>query len=99
MASVRTPTTSNIVARIAAGLLGGYVFTLGFVMLGIALLLAIGWGYDDSRTLVFLVAFIAFLVAFLSAFIVSRLLRLWFVLAGGGAAMIVLASLLTHSAP
>ena len=50
----------NIASRIAAGVLGGYAFTWGFIV---------------------------FLVVFLWAFAARSVLRVWGVLAGGGALM------------
>lgn len=76
-----------VISRIAASLLGGYVFVWGFVTLGIALLLAAGMPFGEARTLVFLLAFLVFLAAFCWAFVAASLVRVWAVLAGGGAAM------------
>ena len=77
----------HVVSRIAASLLGGYAFVWGFTTLGIALLLAAGMNYGDAQTLVLLLAFLVFLAVFCWAFAASSLVRVWAVLAGGGAVM------------
>ena len=85
-----------ITSRVAAGLLGGYVFVWGFTTLLIALALAAGTDYGEAEQLAYLLAFLVFLGAFLWAFASPRLLRVWLVLAGGGAAMTAAAWLLTR---
>lgn len=77
----------QIVSRVAAGVLGGWSFTWGFVVLGIALLLAAGMPYADAQTLLYLVAFLVYLVAFCWSFAAASATRVWLVLLGGGAAM------------
>jgi hypothetical protein len=91
------PTTSQIAARVAAGVLGGYTFVWGCATLGIALLLYVGMPYGDARTLVFLLAFVVLLIVFCWAFVAASLIRVWLVLAGGGAVMTGLAWLLTRT--
>lgn len=91
------PSRAQIFARIAAGLLGGYAFVWGFATLGIALLLQAGMLYGDARTLVFLLAFLVLLAAFCWSFVAAGLIRVWVVLAGGGALMTGLAWLLTRT--
>jgi hypothetical protein len=77
----------QIVSRVAAGVLGGWSFTWGFVMLGIALALAAGMPYADAQTLLYLVAFLVYLVVFCWSFAAASTARVWLVLLGGGAAM------------
>ena len=77
----------HVVSRIAAGVLGGYAFTWGFIALGIGLLFAAGMPFHDAEALCYIIAFILFLVVFLWAFSAGSLARVWAVLAGGGAAM------------
>lgn len=77
----------HIVARIAAGLLGGYAFTWGFVTLSIALLLVVGMPYGEARTMAYLLAFLVLLVVFCWSFVASSLARVWLVLAGGAGVM------------
>lgn len=92
-----THSVARIVSRIAASLLGGYVFVWGFTVLGIALGLAAGVDYEEARMLAYLLAFLVFLGAFLWAYAVASLKRVWLVLAGGGALMTGAAWLLTRS--
>lgn len=91
--------TAQIVSRIAASLVGGYVFVWGFTVLGMALLLAAGMAYHQAQTLVYLFAFLVFLTAFCWAFAAARVTKVWGVLGGGGAAMTGVAWLLTRTLP
>ena len=77
----------QILSRIAAGVLGGYAFTWGFISLGIPLLLAAGMRFGDANTLSTMLGFLVFLGAFCWAFAASGLARIWTVLAGAGALM------------
>lgn len=79
--------TSKIVARIGAGVLGGYAFVWGFISLVCALGAAAGMHFDDARTLAYLLAFIVYLIVFCWAFADAKLARVWAVLAGGGLLM------------
>ncbi len=88
---------SSIVSRIAASMLGGYVFVWGFVTLGIALLLAAGMSFEDAHHLIYLLAFLVFLTCFCWAFAAASLARVWAVLAGGGAVMSVAAWFLSRA--
>lgn len=90
--------TIQITSRIAASLFGGYAFTWGFTVLGIALLLLAGMSYHEAQTLAYLLAFLVFLTAFCWAFAARRVSRVWGVLAGGGAVMTGAAWLLTRVA-
>jgi hypothetical protein len=92
-----TAAPAQIVSRIAAALLGGYVFVWGFTTLGIVLGLALGASYGDAQTTVYLLAFLLFLAVFLWAFASRSLTRVWLLLAGGGAFMTGLAWLLELS--
>ena len=87
----------SILSRVAASLLGGYVFVWGFVTLGISLLMKAGMGYEQAQTLVYLIAFLIFLVCFCWAYVAASLVRVWTVLAGGGAAMTGAAWLLART--
>lgn len=73
-----------IINRIAAALVGGYVFTWGFTALGIAGLVALGVNFHEAETGVLLVAFLVFLGLFLWAFATASVLRVWVLLGGGG---------------
>jgi len=77
----------NIALRIAAGMVGGYAFTWGFIALVIASLFAARLDFHDAETLGTILGFIVFLVVFLWAFAARSVLRVWGVLAGGGALM------------
>lgn len=83
--------TLNIASRIAASLIGGYVFTWGFTALGIAGLVAMSVDFHEAETGMQMLAFLAFLTVFLWAFATASLVRLWVVLAGGGMLMAVAA--------
>lgn len=87
----------QITSRVAASLLGGYAFTWGFAVLGIALLLQVGMSYHEAETLVFLLAFLVFLTVFCWAFAARQVGRVWGVLAGGGALMTGAAWLLARA--
>ncbi|MFN6996546.1 MAG: iron uptake protein [Aquincola tertiaricarbonis] len=92
-----SPSPLHMASRIAASLGGGYVFTWGFVSLGIVLLMQAGMPFGDARTLVYLLAFLVFLGMFCWAFAAAGLLRVWTVLCGGGAAMTGAAWLLART--
>lgn len=77
----------NIALRIAAGMLGGYAFTWGFIALAITSLFAARLDFHDAETLGTILGFIVFLVVFLWAFAARSVVRVWVVLAGGGASM------------
>lgn len=77
----------HLIARIAAALLGGYVFTWGFVSIGVVGLTASGVDFHDAETAVLMLAFLIFLFGFLWAFAARSVVRVWAVLAGGGGAM------------
>jgi hypothetical protein len=87
----------SILSRIAASLLGGYVFVWGFVTLGITLMMEAGMDFEEARTLAYLLAFLVFLFCFCWAYVASSLARVWIMLAGGGAAMTGAAWLLARS--
>jgi len=74
-------------SRIAAAVLGGYLFVWGLVALTIAGLANLGMDYDQAWMLAMLLAFLVYLVVFIWAFAARRLGLVWIVLLGGGAAM------------
>jgi len=84
----------QIALRIAAAVLGGYAFCWGFIALAIAGLCALGMALRDAEQLASMLALLLYLVMFLWAFAARSTLRVWAVLAGGGATMAVAASLL-----
>ena len=77
----------HLASRIAAGMLGGYAFTWGFIALLIGLLFAAKMALHDAEALGYILGFIVFLGVFLWAFSARSLARVWLVLAGGGALM------------
>ena len=88
---------ASVVSRIAAAVFGGYAFVWGFTTLLIALALVLRLPYGDAQTTAYLLAFLVFLGAFLWAFSARRVLLVWLVLGGGGAAMTTLAWTLTRT--
>lgn len=85
---------SPVLWRIAAALLGGYAFCWGLIALCVAGLYSLGMAFHDAESLGAILGFLAYLAAFLWAFGAARLLPVWCVLLGGGAAMAGLATLL-----
>ena len=74
-------------SRIAAAVLGGYLFVWGLVALTIAGLANLGMDYDQAWMLAMLLAFLVYLLVFIWAFAARRLGLVWIVLLGSGAAM------------
>lgn len=91
MSATAPVSPAHIVSRVAAGVLGGWLFVWGCTTLGIALAMLAGASYHDAVELAYLLAFLVFLVVFCWAFAAASLLRVWLVLGGGGALMSVLA--------
>lgn len=85
---------THIASRTAAAVLGGYAFTWGLIAFGMALLSAAGMDFHDAEHLSYLIGLLVYLTVFLMAYAVGNMLRLWLVLAGGGAAMAAAASLI-----
>jgi hypothetical protein len=88
---------ASLVARIAGAVLGGYAFMWGFTTLTIAVALSLSYPYGEAQTLAYLFAFLVYLAVFLWAFTTRGVLRVWLVLAGGGASMTLIAWLMTRS--
>lgn len=80
----------HIGLRVAASLLGSYVFVWGFITLVIVTGVAAGAAYDQAQELSSLLAFLVFVGCFCWAYISPSLVRVWLVLAGGGAIMAAL---------
>lgn len=89
-----TVSRRHILARVAAALIGGYAFVWGGFALGVAGLFALGMSFHDAEHLCAILAFLVYLVVFLWSFAASDVRRVWLVLAGGGAVMTVLASVI-----
>ncbi len=94
MSLAKSPSLPVISLRVAAALLGGYAFTWGFSALLVTAQVHAGLAYGDALQLAMLLAFLVYLGAVCWAFAAASLARVWVVLAGGGAAMTVLAWLL-----
>lgn len=77
----------HIVSRMAAGILGSYVFAWGLIALVVGLLFAAGMPFHDAEALSYMLAFMVFLVTFCWAFASASIRRVWLVLAGGGGLM------------
>ncbi len=88
---------AQIGARVAASILGGYLFCFGFVTLGTVLGVSCGMPYEQAQTLVHLLVFLVFVSAFCWAFVDRSLLRVWAVLGLGGAVMTTLGWSLARS--
>jgi len=91
------PSLTQIASRVAASIVGGYAFVWGFASLGTVLLLAAGMPYSDAQTLCFLLAFLLFTTCICWAIAGQSLVRVWAVLAGGGAVMTGAAWLLART--
>jgi hypothetical protein len=76
---------AEILSRSLAAIVGGYVFTWGITTLGIIVLVTFDMAYDQAHTTLMLLAFLVYLVVFLWAFAAKNPIRMWTVLAGGGA--------------
>jgi hypothetical protein len=83
--------------RIIAAILGGYAFTWGFSVLGITSLVALGIDFHEAETGLSLIAFLVFLGLFLWAFAAKSIIRVWLVLAGGAAIMMLIGTVLQNS--
>jgi len=93
-----TPGPREIAARLATGLLGGWLFTCGFVCLGTVLLMrGAAFDFEDAQSLAFLLAFLVFLIVLLWSFAAARLARTASLLFGSGALMTALAWWLSHT--
>jgi hypothetical protein len=81
-------------ARVAASLFGSYALVWGFVSLGIPLGVAGGMPYEDSQTLLFMLAFLLFVACFCWAFTAHSATRVWLCFLGGGSLTTLLGWLL-----
>lgn len=77
----------QVPSRVAASLVGGYVFTWGFAVVGIALLAILGMPFEDAYQLTMMLAFLVFLTVFCWTFAAASVAQVWAVLTGGGAVM------------
>lgn len=81
----------HVIARIAASVLGAYVFTFGVCALGVAGAVGLGADFDHARTAMSLLGFLILLGAFLWSFAEPRLGLIWAVLFGAGGVLIAAA--------
>jgi len=81
------PAAGQIVARVVAGIGGGWAFTWGFFSLMIGAAVALGTDFHEAETAAKLLAFPLYLGLLLWAFAASSALRVAAVLAGGAAVM------------
>ncbi len=95
--AAHTHTSWHIASRVAAGVLGGYAFAWGFVAVGAMLLFAAGMPFEEATSLVMMLGFVVYLIVFCWGFVAARLARVWWVLAGGGAAMTLAGWLLSRA--
>jgi hypothetical protein len=93
----RTLTRLQVLSRVAASLLGGYVFVWGFITLGVAAGVTLGMRYHDAEHLFYLLAFLVFVVCFCWAFVARRIAWVWTLLGGGGVLMTAAAWLLAKA--
>ena len=89
----------GVAARIGAAILGGYAVTLGFVAIVIAGLVEVGLDFGHAWMLAMVFAFLLDLAVFCWALVAHSVIRVWLVLAGGGAVMTGAALLVAHPAP
>lgn len=87
----------HLAFRIAASLLGGYAFVWGFIALMHAALYALGMPFHDAEALASILGFLTYLTVFLWGFAARNLNHVWLLLAGGGATMAIVASLIQRS--
>lgn len=87
----------RLAARVGAAIVGGYAFSWGFIAAGAALLFKAGMDFHDAEFLSSALGLIAFLVVFLWTFAARRVWLAWLLLAGGGALLAAVASLVQAS--
>lgn len=80
--------------RFAAAILGGWLFTYGFVALATLLGFVAGIPFFESWSLAWMLSFVVFLVVLIWGFTPRRTWVVWTVLAGGGIVMSVAAKTL-----
>ena len=79
----RSPRT-QVIARVAAAILGGYAFAWGIVATGASLMVAAGMDFHDAEFLGSMIGVLAFLGVFLWAIAARRLRWVWLVTVVGG---------------
>lgn len=97
MAITTTASSFHVISRIAAGLVGGYVFTWGFIALCLSGFYGLGMSFHDAEALSSILGFLLYLTVFLWAFSASSLQRIWLILVVGGGVMTGAGALIQHS--
>ncbi|WP_093298173.1 iron uptake protein [Pseudoxanthomonas sp. CF385] len=90
MSTTTMPSRSQrpqVVARVAAAMLGGYAFAWGIVATGASLMVAAGMDFHDAEFLGSMIGVLAFLGVFLWAIAARRLRWVWLVTVVGGGAL------------
>lgn len=87
----------RLAARIGAAVFGGYAFTWGCIAAGAALMCKAGMDFHDAEFLSSAIGLLVFLTVFLWTFATRRLWLAWGLLAGGGALLTGIASLVQAS--
>lgn len=93
--AIATPSASRrtqVVLRVMAAMLGGYVFAWGTVALATSLLFAAHLDFHDAEFLGAFSGLLVYVSVFLWSIATRRLLRVWAVLLGGGLLMAAAAS-------
>ncbi len=75
---------AQVIARVAAAILGGYAFAWGIVATGASLMVAAGMDFHDAEFLGSMIGVLAFLGVFLWAIAARRLRWVWLVTVVGG---------------
>ena len=84
-----TQSSWHVLSRVCASIFGSYAFTWGFIALGTSSLIVLGTEFHEASSPTSMFGFLIYLAAFCWAFIAASLVRVWVVLAGGGALMTV----------
>ena len=75
---------AQVIARVAAAILGGYAFAWGIVATGASLMVAAGMDFHDAEFLGSMIGVLAFLGVFLWAIAARRSRWVWLVTVVGG---------------
>lgn len=97
MNSTSALSVSQVLSRIGASVVGGYVFVWGFMASVLAGLYGLGVPFHDAETLANILGLLVYLVVFLWAFATPHLMRAWSILLGCGALMAASAGLIQYS--
>jgi hypothetical protein len=83
---------AQVIARVAAAILGGYAFAWGIVATGASLMVAAGMDFHDAEFLGSMIGVLAFLGVFLWAIAARRLRWVWLVTVVGGGVLVATGS-------